>query len=56
MYRLQTALGYSETYANVLYGVYGKVQTLYNLPGGVRDADDDQHCPGHCGHGRAEKV
>ena len=32
MYRLQTALGYSETYANVLYGVYGKVQTLYNLP------------------------
>ena len=26
------ALGYSETYANVLYGVYGKVQTLYNLP------------------------
>ena len=32
MYRLQTALGYSESYANVLYGVYGKVQTLYNLP------------------------
>lgn len=32
MYRLQTALGYSEAYANVLYGVYGKVQTLYNLP------------------------
>ena len=28
MYRLQTALGYSEAYSNVLYGVYGKVQTL----------------------------
>lgn len=32
MYRLQTALGYSETYANILYGVYGKTLTLFNLP------------------------
>ncbi len=31
--RLQTAAGFSYYDAKVLYGIYGKVQTLYNLPG-----------------------
>ena len=32
MSRLQDAVGYSYSYANTLYGVYGKAQTLFNLP------------------------
>lgn len=32
MSRLQDAVGYSYKYANTLYGVYGKAQTLFNLP------------------------
>ena len=33
MYRLQTALKYLESYANILYGVYARcVDTGYNLP------------------------
>lgn len=32
MSRLQNAVGYSYKYANTLYGVYGKAQTLFNLP------------------------
>jgi len=30
--RLQYAAGFSDTASSVLYGVYGKAQTLYNLP------------------------
>lgn len=30
--RLQDAAGFTEEQATVLYGVYGKAQTLYNLP------------------------
>ena len=30
--RLQTAAGFSDTDSAVLYGVFGKAQTLYNLP------------------------
>ena len=30
--RLQTAAGFSEYESSVLYGVFGKAQTLYNLP------------------------
>lgn len=32
MNRLQTAAGFSYKQAKVLYGVYGKAQTLFNLP------------------------
>ena len=32
MSRLQDAVGYSYKHANTLYGVYGKAQTLFNLP------------------------
>ena len=32
MNRLQSAAGFSYYNANVLYGVYGKAQTLFNLP------------------------
>lgn len=32
MNRLQTAAGFSYQQAKVLYGVYGKAQTLFNLP------------------------
>ncbi len=32
MSRLQDAVGFSYKYANTLYGVYGKAQTLFNLP------------------------
>lgn len=32
MTRLQNAVGYSYSHANTLYGVYGKAQTLFNLP------------------------
>ena len=32
MNRLQTAAGFSYVEAKVLYGVYGKAQTLFNLP------------------------
>ena len=32
MGRLQDAAGFTELAATVLYGVYGKAQTLYNLP------------------------
>ena len=31
--RLQTAAGFSYHDAKILYGIYGKAQTLYNLPG-----------------------
>lgn len=32
MTRLQSAVGYSYSHAKTLYGVYGKAQTLFNLP------------------------
>ncbi len=32
MNRLQSAAGFSYYEAKVLYGVYGKAQTLFNLP------------------------
>lgn len=32
MTRLQNAVGFSYDYAKTLYGVYGKAQTLFNLP------------------------
>lgn len=32
MTRLQNAVGFSYSHANTLYGVYGKAQTLFNLP------------------------
>ena len=32
MSRLQDAVGFSYKHANTLYGVYGKAQTLFNLP------------------------
>lgn len=32
MYRLQNAVGLSYAHAKTLYGVYGKAQTLFNLP------------------------
>ena len=32
MTRLQNAVGYTYSHAKTLYGVYGKAQTLFNLP------------------------
>ena len=32
MTRLQSAVGYTYSHAKTLYGVYGKAQTLFNLP------------------------
>ena len=35
MHRLQTAVGFTESHATELYGVYGMILTLYNLPAAV---------------------
>lgn len=56
MYRLQTALGYSETYANILYGVYGKTLTLFNLPAAFVTPMTISIVPGDCCRGCAEEV